>query len=1095
MSDLIKLYEALEHEDPEVAAEIFKKNTSLDLLAVVPGKGKSVLQKIWELDHERGDEDFSDAVLGVDTLSESKFERYTKAYDKITNSFITAGSVKANASRNVAGAGPSPANAAAGAPGPARLNALNATLFPALGAVPPTVAPSNTNIAKAREFANLVTEFLNSDSFKSRDKVLTFLRANIEFNPLIILPEFKTSLWHLLLEREKANITYSLILNFIENFYKLPAYNKVFTFGSSISPTPNAKKLHEPTPKQKEIYDALQKTRDDFIANYNRPSEEVLYAKKYFFQLAQNKLKDALETPDTFLSVLQKFTPEYLRSKDPLTKVTALFPISSIVNGPITDEKDTLLQKSLEYIIPVQPLSEVCTMKYKSTPNSCDLVLLLEGYYKTVSYLIRTGRVSELCIKQLVHELYNKIIPADKVEELITPLSREQFFEFYSGPRMGSTISITISIILKYPDQIPLLFTKGIFGMTSLSEVHYIITPLYLAARNDIEASFDILLTNLGADINLLDKGGHSLFYHILFYADIKYAQKLLENGANPNTVGSIHRGSTPTTPYLEVARLLSHGDDKRAPLLLFLLDLPMFDLDINIQIVKQYLEGLDAGSSEKPRVQEAYDLLVKTKRDSVKYRGYTQSQLRELNTIVEKPADFSMCPVCLSTAIRSEGCLYMTHNCSTLGIPYHEELYEKYKNVDGDITWCTMCSRIGMSRKVQRRLVTGEWVWQSVHEHLQLGSVTGPKPPPAPLQGPENFFDRDCVQQGGGGVLEKYMRLHRLREFAYDLQDEIGKVSAWDARKELIEQVWNAPLVSNRRAKKVKDELEHLFTTEILPVATARRNAKVAEVTAAAGGPAPELSILLTPEEDARLNSVWSKYGKATTNFPERNVMEEANRVVAQAKEDALLERAQANIPRPNAANAALQPIRYKAKMEANSNANMANVCSICQLTEKPRWAFQHKEPNGTVQSHTDMPICEDCLTNAITAKLAEKGLPSFGHCWLYPGCKALFWPQEIQGKIPADLYEAYRVEFNKKILEGSLQGGMRGGKRQPTFQVGGVPFLTPMPTGSVTCTAANGVTPTTCSKCKTRRGGRRKQQRRKRTQKQRRKRTQKRR
>lgn len=1083
MSDLVRLYDALEYEDPEAAAGFFERNTSLDLLSIVPGKGKSVLQKLWELDQERGDEVFSDAVLGVDTLSEKKFKQYTKAYDNILKTLLADSSVKVNTSRNAAGAGPSPANAAAGAPGPSRLNALNATHFPELGGVPPTVAPSNTNIAKAREFSRLVTEFLNTLSFKDSDKVLTFLRANPEFNPLTILPEFQTSFWHLLLEREKENINHSLILNFIENFYKLPAYNKVFTFGSSISPTPNAKLLHEPTPKQREIYTALQKIKTEFITKRNSPSEEVLYAKKYFFQLAQNQLKAALATPETFLSVLRKFTPEYLRSKDPLTKGAPLFPILSIVNGLITDEKDDILQKSLEYIIPDQPLSEVCTLKYKAFPNSCDVVLLIEGFYKTVSYLIRTGRASERCINGLAQYLFNKNIPADKVEALVAPLSREQFLQVYPGPTMGTTIPIAASIVTRYSEQIPLLFTKDIFGMTFLdTNSTYSFCPLFLTANNDNEEAFDILLTNLGADINSLDNNKRSLFYYILQYTDIKYAKKLVENGADPNRIGILVPTTIRTTPYLEIARALSRGDDKRAPLLLFLLDLPMFDLDINIQTVKDFLQSLPAGALDRQRVQDAYEVLLKRKRDSVKYRGYTQGQLRELNAIVEKPADFSMCPICLSTAIRSEGCLYMTHNCSTLGIPYHEELYELYKNHRGDITWCTMCSRIGMTRLIEQ-FVGGHMVLRAAHEHLQLGPASGPKPAPAPLRGADNPFDRDCVTQGGGGVTEKYIRLHRLREVAYDLQREVGKLSEWDAKKELIEDVWDAPLVRNRRAAQIKEEMEHIFATEILPAATARRNAKIAELSAA-GGPAPELSILLTPDEDTRLNSVWSKYGKATTNFPERNAKEEANRVASLAKDAALLERAQANIPRPNAANATLQPIRYKADTEANSNANMVKVCSICQLTEKPRWAFQHKEPNGTVQSHTDMPICEDCLTNAITGKLSEKGLPSFGRCWLYPGCKALFWPQEIQGKIPADLYEAYRVEFNKKILEGSLKGGMRGGVR---YQVGGVPFLTPIPTGSVSCTAPNGVTPTTCSKCKTRRGGRRKQQKRKRTQKRR--------
>lgn len=131
MDELIRLYEALDDKNPDRAVKIFREKPTLNLLFIIPAKGKSVLQKLWELDHVRGDEVFSNTVLEVIIRDIKRYSKYMDAYDNITE-LVMYGPIKVNTPRTIAPV-PSPANAAAGAPGPSPMNA-------AIGAPGPSLA-------------------------------------------------------------------------------------------------------------------------------------------------------------------------------------------------------------------------------------------------------------------------------------------------------------------------------------------------------------------------------------------------------------------------------------------------------------------------------------------------------------------------------------------------------------------------------------------------------------------------------------------------------------------------------------------------------------------------------------------------------------------------------------------------------------------------------------------------------------------------------------------------------------------------------------------------------------------------------------------
>jgi len=126
------------------------------------------------------------------------------------------------------------------------------------------------------------------------------------------------------------------------------------------------------------------------------------------------------------------------------------------------------------------------------------------------------------------------------------------------------------------------------------------------------------------------------------------------------------------------------------------------------------------------------------------------------------------------------------------------------------------------------------------------------------------------------------------------------------------------------------------------------------------------------------------------------------------------------------------------------NGNANAPNIPFTGELPEKktgrnnvmmnddvPVLVYSHKQRNGSIEKHG---IAEETLEGFLKAAVKEFGLPSFGYCFMHPGCDAVLHPEEIKGNVPDDLYKDYKKKFNRKF---AVQAGGGGIFREATDAV----------------------------------------------------------
>ena len=159
-----------------------------------------------------------------------------------------------------------------------------------------------------------------------------------------------------------------------------------------------------------------------------------------------------------------------------------------------------------------------------------------------------------------------------------------------------------------------------------------------------------------------------------------------------------------------------------------------------------------------------------------------------------------STCPVCFRYTVRTEACNYMKHNCSSFKGYYHRGLYEKYKNPEGEISWCTICGRICKG-----------------HKHYELSEPSGPVPI---LLGSSDPFANDCIVDGGGGLIEKMRRFQKAREVLFKMDPSSNYRQAMNF---LIEEMWKAPLSAappqaNLEAMLVAKKFTNFPTESFLP-------------------------------------------------------------------------------------------------------------------------------------------------------------------------------------------------------------------------------------------------------------------------------------
>ena len=333
-------------------------------------------------------------------------------------------------------------------------------------------------------------------------------------------------------------------------------------------------------------------------------------------------------------------------------------------------------------------------------------------------------------------------------------------------------------------------------------------TALILASFNGHTETVNTLL-DADANIDMQNKNGDTALILASLNGHNEIAKELLEAGANIN-IQNVD-GATP----LFIAAGNNHKD-----IIIRLLRTPTIK-NIPVEGTKTVLDIAKEGRFT-PEINE---LIIQRFSPELLWKGWSHSDSEKLDVIFDKKAaNYACCPVCLKFIERSEACMYMKHDCSSLGGFYHTELYDKYKNEEGKIGWCTICNRIAIG-----------------HRHYKLGLASAPKP----ILGPGNGdpFEKDCrVSNGGGGIPEKFARFRRMREFAKQLMEEEGELLEKDVLTQLVEETWNAPFSRIPAIQRLLREKKWNIAHTTFPAN------RVAAAAAAVNGGVPEIREFLRP-------------------------------------------------------------------------------------------------------------------------------------------------------------------------------------------------------------------------------------------------------
>ncbi len=448
-----------------------------------------------------------------------------------------------------------------------------------------------------------------------------------------------------------------------------------------------------------------------------------------------------------------------------------------------------------------------------------------EGHPHIVQYLIEQGADINAETSKGYTPL-NWCTDDNKKETLQNRLAcAELLLKNGANPEKGSSPLLEASARLINHDFIPLFLKYGAnpsaVGLNGFSVLESVIVK---------KGSLEIVktLVEAGANVNHINTHNYTALVTALVYdRDADIARYLLEHGADPNIGKITVTVSNQTTPRPLVFHLfpdlldllplfLEKGQDPNVlgqisatastrPLHLAIIT---YNKNSNQTLRKNLLESIKllvaSGADLKLKDSNGYtpEELVQDE-DTEKalgiikmWEGFTRSDVAFLNSIftketrgnIPKANDYSLCPVCLKTVERPEGCMHMHHNCKEQPGFYHKALYEKYKSQD-KIHWCTICNRIGFGLG-------------TYFEHYVLGIAKGPVPEKA---GPSQLFDNDCsLRSGGGGIPEKYQRFNTLRNVAlyYNHPSFIGQKSQREVMEKLVEAMWNAPLVENPLAE-----------------------------------------------------------------------------------------------------------------------------------------------------------------------------------------------------------------------------------------------------------------------------------------------------
>lgn len=298
-------------------------------------------------------------------------------------------------------------------------------------------------------------------------------------------------------------------------------------------------------------------------------------------------------------------------------------------------------------------------------------------------------------------------------------------------------------------------------------------TPLTATMHIDEDGATAMEFLRYEVDVNVVNNNGNTPLILATDIGILPVAKKLIEKGADVN---------------------YQHPSDGMTPLIIAA-------SDDRVDFVKMLLEEGADKTAKNNDGKTAYDLTTKEEIKALlrgdsepgsPWTGLNQSDVAIFDTFFAPgPADdpeankinWSCCPVCLAYVYRSEACRYMSHDCSKqAGVILHKRLYDLYKKANKMIEWCTVCGRVCEG-----------------HHHYKLAPhEAATRAPMAPYNPGAVFYfggEAECIQDGGGGLAEKVKRLDRLRTWAKELQSEVGKITEKEARMQLIEEAWNAPL------------------------------------------------------------------------------------------------------------------------------------------------------------------------------------------------------------------------------------------------------------------------------------------------------------
>lgn len=337
------------------------------------------------------------------------------------------------------------------------------------------------------------------------------------------------------------------------------------------------------------------------------------------------------------------------------------------------------------------------------------------------------------------------------------------------------------AIEMNNSEMVKLLLSKGAtignYGYVSENAVD----SIQLALDHKDAKIFEMLI-NKSKDTRELNLADPKYLKIAIEKKNLKGMQILLENGSKYNDVirsNPIWGTSTSVTPlYIALEINFEKGVD-------LLLEQPDIDLDKSLQLGSYYnstIIRLAKDGKFMPNLNNKIIKFYETKKNpspSEMWKGWTQSDASKFDTVFtpENANNYACCPVCLKFVERSEACIYMKHNCQLLEGYCHQDLYDKYKTPEGNIYWCTICGRISLG-----------------HRHFKLTDVNSDRPTLLPAGDP---FENDCrLTNHGGGLPEKVSRIRRLREFGLEAQKYIGKRTEEAVLNELVEEMWNAPLM-----------------------------------------------------------------------------------------------------------------------------------------------------------------------------------------------------------------------------------------------------------------------------------------------------------